>query len=119
MPEVIGIDHIYVSVSEMARSEAFYDTAMAVLEFRKNEFLIDGERHVQYFNRRFGFVLRPARVSSPHEAYAPGLHHLCFRVGSAADVADVATRLQQAGIAASDAANYPEYASDYWATFFA
>ena len=61
MTEVIGIDHIYIAVSDLGRSEAFYDKAMSALGFRKNTFVIGGDRHVQYFNRHFGFVLRPAR----------------------------------------------------------
>ena len=33
--EVIGIDHVYVTVSDLRRSEEFYDRAMGVLGFRK------------------------------------------------------------------------------------
>lgn len=120
MPEIIGIDHIYLTVSDLGRSEAFYDRALVdVLEFRKNSFVLEGEPHVQYFNRHFGFVLRPARSAGGHDAYAPGLHHVCLRVDAVADVVAVAERLRAAGIEASAARCYPEYAPDYWATFFA
>ena len=119
MIEVTGIDHIYISVSDPARSEAFYDQVlMNTLGFRKNRFALHGEPHVQYFNRLFGYVLRPARRASPHDSYAPGLHHFCLRVDSIDDVRAVATRLRAAGIAATEAINYPDYAPDYWATFF-
>ncbi len=33
--EVIGIDHVFVAVSDMRRSEGFYDRVMPVLGFRK------------------------------------------------------------------------------------
>lgn len=119
MPEVIGIDHIYIAVADLERSEVFYDRVLVeVLGFRKNTFELDGEPHIQYFNRHFGYVLRPARVTSGHDAYAPGLHHLCFRVDSPGDVAETAARLRGAGIEASDACLCPEYAPDYWATYF-
>jgi len=119
MTDVIGIDHIYVAVSDLDRSEAFYDRVMLqALGFRKNKFVIAGDPHVQYFNRHFGYVLRPARSHSDHDAYAPGLHHFCLRVESAADVASVAKQLRSAGIEASEPKLYPEYAPDYWATFF-
>lgn len=59
-----------------------------------------------------------ARRASPHDSYAPGLHHFCLRVDSIDDVRAVATRLRAAGIAATEAINYPDYAPDYWATFF-
>lgn len=119
MPEVIGIDHIYIAVSDLPRSEAFYDRVLGeVLGFRKNSFTLDDDPHVQYFNRHFGYVLRPARTSRLHDSYAPGLHHLCLRVERIEDVQAVAARLQQLGIAASDAEHHPAYAPDYWATFF-
>ncbi|SMC28210.1 Catechol 2,3-dioxygenase [Andreprevotia lacus DSM 23236] len=119
MPEVIGIDHIYLTVSDLPRAEAFYDIALRdVLGFRKNSFALHGDAHVQYYNRHFGIVLRPARGHSKHNSYAPGLHHLCLRVDSVADVETAAAQLQAAGIAASAATQYPEYAADYAATFF-
>lgn len=119
MAEIIGIDHLYISVSDLARSEAFYDRVLRdVLGFRKNAFTLGGEAHVQYFNRHFGYVLRPARTTTGHDPYAPGMHHFCLRVDSPADVAEVALGLQAAGVDATPAALYPEYAPDYWATFF-
>jgi glyoxylase I family protein len=118
MPEVIGIDHIYISVSDLARAGAFYDRVMSILGFRKNAFTIDGNAHIQYFNRHFGYVLRPAKAKSAHDSYAPGLHHLCFRVEDAADLDETASKLRAAGINASGPRLYPEYAPDYHATFF-
>jgi catechol 2,3-dioxygenase-like lactoylglutathione lyase family enzyme len=119
LTEVTGIDHIYISVSDLARSESFYDRVLRdALDFRKNTFALAGDPHVQYFNRLFGVVLRPARVFQAHEPYAPGLHHFCLRVDSAADVHAVARDLQASGVAATDARLYPEYADDYCATFF-
>ena len=98
MPEVIGIDHIYISVSDLARAESFYDRVMSILGFRKNAFTLDGDPHIQYFNRYFGYVLRPAKGKFPHDPYAPGLHHLCFRVEEAKDVEEAAGKLRAAGI---------------------
>lgn len=119
MTEVTGIDHIYIAVTDLDRSETFYDRVfIQALGFRKNTFILGGDSHIQYFNRHFGYVLRPARSRSAHDSYAPGLHHLCLRVDSVADVAAVSARLRGLGIDASEAKLYPEYAADYWATFF-
>lgn len=119
MTEVTGIDHIYIAVADLDRSETFYDRVfIQALGFRKNTFILGGDSHIQYFNRHFGYVLRPARSRSAHDSYAPGLHHLCLRVDSVADVAAVSARLRGLGIDASEAKLYPEYAADYWATFF-
>lgn len=119
MPEVIGIDHIYITVSDLAKSERFYDAVMKVLGFRKNLFDLDGEKHIQYYNRHFGYVLRPARSLESHNSYAPGLHHLCFRVTTEKEVAEAAHGLSERNISVSDAKLYPEYAPDYFAVFFA
>jgi len=119
MPDVTGFDHLYLSVSDLPRAEAFYDAALqTVLGFRKSRFALHGDAHVQYYNRHFGIVLRPARSGAGHDPYAPGLHHVCLRVESIGDVRATAAALQAAGIAASDAAPHGEYAPDYWATFF-
>lgn len=119
MAEVIGIDHIYIAVCDIDRSEIFYDLVLlGVLGFRKNKFLISGDPHIQYFNRHFGYVLRPERSDSIHNSYASGLHHLCFRVNSALDVKSIAVELGVVGVEASEPKLYIEYAPDYWATYF-
>jgi len=119
MTDVIGIDHIYITVRELARSEAFYDQLfLAILGFRKNQFTLCNTPHIQYYNRHMGYVLRPTQMQSVHNPDSPGLHHLCFRVDTVAEVVEVATQLRNAGIAASAAAHYPDYAADYWATYF-
>ena len=117
--EVIGIDHVYVAVCYLERSETFYDRVMAVLGFHKREAVIGGNPHVLYQNRHFGYVLRPARSGAPdHDSYAPGLHHLCFRVVDEAAVNRAARQLREAGVEATEPRYYPEYDSDYYATFF-
>ena len=118
MPEIIGIDHIYVTVSDMKRSEKFYDAVMRVLGFRKNQFQIDGEQHIQYYNRHFGYVLRPARSLNVHDPYAPGIHHFCLRVESEEEVKEAARRLKEQNIFVSGPRQYPEYAPDYFAVYF-
>jgi catechol 2,3-dioxygenase-like lactoylglutathione lyase family enzyme len=44
MAEVTGIDHIYITVTDLVRSEEFYDKAlMKLLGFRKNKFSLGGD----------------------------------------------------------------------------
>ena len=118
MTEITGIDHIYITVTDLGRSEEFYDNVMRVLGFRKDNFTLNGDPHVHYFNRHFGYVLRPARIGSLHDSYSPGLHHFCLRVDTAGEVAQAASELQATGIQTSEPRVYPEYAPDYHATFF-
>lgn len=79
--------------------------------------MLDGDPHIPYFNRHFGYILRPSRTLAAHDPYVPGLHHFCLRVDSVADVVAVATQLRSTGVEASVAKLYPEYAPDYWATY--
>ena len=118
--EVIGIDHVYVAVRDLARSERFYDVVMPILGFRKNASTIAGDPHIHYYNRQFGFSLRPAKSDTPdHDPYAPGLHHFCFRVDDEAAIDRAVRELRSAGIDMTDPAYYPQFAPDYYATFFA
>ena len=117
--EVIGIDHVYVAVSDLQRSEEFYDRVMPVLGFRKGIGTIGGDPHLFYHNRQFVYSLRPAREGTlGHDPYAPGLHHLCLRVVDEAAVDRAARELWEAGVDATLPRYYPEYAPDYYATFF-
>ena len=116
--EVGGVDHVYVAVTDLARSEAFYDGVMRLLGFKKGTAPIAGEPHRHYFNQVTQYSLRPAKRPRPHDAYAPGLHHLCFRVGDRAQVDEAAAGLLALGVAATPPKLYPEYADDYYATFF-
>lgn len=118
MLEITGIDHIYISVSDMERSEKYYDAVMGILGFRKSRFQINGDPHIQYYNRHFGYVLRPSRNAVPHDPYAPGLHHFCLKVESEQDVKEAAAKLRQQNIEISEPKLYAEYAPDYFAVFF-
>ena len=116
--DVEGIDHVYVAVRDVARSEAFYDRVMRLLGFKKGTFPIAGERHLHYFNRVTQYTIRPAKRDVAHDPYAPGLHHLCFRVASREQVDAAAAGLAALGVTATPPKLYPEYAADYYATFF-
>ena len=117
--EIIGIDHIYIAVSDLGRSEKFYDRVMFILGFRKNTFTNEGSLHIQYYNRHFGFVIRPAEPSAGKDnPLAAGLHHFCLRVEDSATVDAIAKRFADEGVVCSAPQLYPEYAPDYYAIFF-
>ena len=116
--EVIGIDHIYLAVRDLSRSEAFYDPVMALLGFRNAAEPLGGEPHVFYYNRDLTLALRPARGGPDHDRFAPGLHHLCLRVEDDVAVDQAHDELCALGVDATRPRLYPEYAPDYYATFF-
>ena len=118
-PEILGVDHIYLSVAEFERSRIFYDRLMKSLGFKKGNVPIGGEPHCHYYNRNFQITIRPARSrGSKHDSYSPGLHHLCLRVSNRAAVDEIARRLRAMGIAIEGPRLWPEYLTDYYAVFF-
>jgi hypothetical protein len=68
-PHVLGLDHIYLTVSDFARSERYYDTVMRALGFRKGDKAIAGDPHAHYFNPVLQLSIRPARSSRSHDPY--------------------------------------------------
>jgi len=118
MPEVIGIDHIYMTVSDLERSEKFYDAVMGVPGCKKYIFQLEDENHIQYYNRHFGYGLRPSRSKDSHNPYSSGLYHLYLRVESNNDVDEVARKLKDKNISVSEPRQYSVYAPDYYAVFF-
>jgi glyoxylase I family protein len=116
--DILAVDHIYLSVSDFDRSEAFYDRVMRALGYFKGDRPIACERHAHYFNRVMQLSIRPARARTPHDPYAPGLHHLCLQVANGAAVDECYAALGALGVDATAPALYAEYADDYYATFF-
>lgn len=115
--EVVGVDHVYLTVSDMARSLTFYDTVLALLDYRATDAPIGGDPHRHYFNKVMQISIRPAK-NGKHDPYAPGLHHLCLQVADKAGVDRIARLLRAAGVEVTEPALYPQYADDYYAIFF-
>lgn len=117
--EVVGLDHLYLSVRDLARSQAFYDPVMRALGFRRGDRPIAGEPHAHYLNPVLQITLRPARDGTPdHDPYAPGMHHLCLQVRDRAAVDRAEAELRRLGVEVTPAAEYPEYSDGYYAIFF-
>ncbi|MDD2715611.1 MAG: VOC family protein [Candidatus Wallbacteria bacterium] len=117
--EVLSIDHIYITVSNLSRSTVFYDAVMKLLGFHKGTGSIDGQPHVHYFNRALQYTLRPARSDAAlHDQLVPGLHHLCFQVTDMNAVDLAAQGLSKLGIEVSEPGLYLEFGADYYAVYF-
>ena len=116
--EVVALDHLYLTVSDLRAAERFYDPVMRLLDFRRSAGTIAGDPHIHYYNRVLQLTIRPARSPRQHDPYAPGLHHLCLRVQTRAEVDEAARGLRDLGLTVSEPTTYPEYAPDYYAVFF-
>ncbi|MGO9603386.1 MAG: hypothetical protein ACLQAT_08300 [Candidatus Binataceae bacterium] len=58
-PEILGVDHIYLSVTDFERSQAFYDRLMKTLGFKKGTHAIGGAPHRHYYKRNMQVSIRP------------------------------------------------------------
>jgi glyoxylase I family protein len=116
------INHIDLTVSDMARARAFYEPVMKYLGYE-----VSGESPNDLaFSAADGsagceIVLHPAHPASrqtKHDRYAPGLHHLAFSASSREDVDGLHRLLKEIGATILDppAVYYPP---DYYAAFFA
>ncbi|MEE9300000.1 MAG: VOC family protein [Alphaproteobacteria bacterium] len=124
MPKVAvhGIDHVYLSVSDVSRSLAFYDRLMPFLGFKKLKRRMKVAA-AAYESRaaRLTLYLVPARGGpTPVDRFAPGLHHLSFEVGSRREVDLAHAELAVMGAEILDPpADYPHYRETFYAVFFA
>ncbi len=117
--EVLGLDHVDLTVSDLERAKAFYGTVFEALGFRR----VPHVEYVAWANAKLAIGLRTASDAerkTPFDRFRPGLHHLAFRALSRADVDAFHAFLVQHEIPVLDPpAEYPEYGEDYYAVFFA
>ncbi len=117
--EVLGIDHIYITVSNLEYSTIFYDKLMQLLSFKKGTNPIGSQPHVHYFNRVIQYTIRPAKPNVvEHDPFVPGLHHICFQVADKHTVDEIAQGLEELGIESSTPRIYTDYGVDYYAIYF-
>jgi catechol 2,3-dioxygenase-like lactoylglutathione lyase family enzyme len=86
MASINGIAHIQLTVSDMQRSVPFYRALLHSLEMVA---LIDKPEYFYCVGGRTGLAIAPAAAEFRGQAFDQrrlGLHHLCFRARSRADV---------------------------------
>ena len=122
------INHLDLTVSDLAVSVPFYDEVLAYLGFEPRERTGSGSGrpvwHAKHENLRlFGIALceaNPAQRGKRHDRYAPGLHHFAFHAASRDDVDGLYRLLRGMGATILDPpADYPQYRPVYYAVFFA
>jgi catechol 2,3-dioxygenase-like lactoylglutathione lyase family enzyme len=86
MPSINGIAHIQLTVSDMGRSVPFYETLLHSLEMVT---LVNRPDYFYCIGGRTGVAIAPASADGMRDGFSqgrPGLHHLCLRARSMADV---------------------------------
>jgi glyoxylase I family protein len=117
--EVLGVEHIDLTVNNVARSRAFYDKVLGELGFRK----FDDENYLHWSNALMTIAIRAASDAhrgAEFDRYRVGFHHLALRARSRADVDQFHHFLAREKITILDTpAEYPQYGREYYAVFFA
>ena len=115
------INHLDLTSSDLPASTAFYDTVLGKLGYtRMGEYAGD----VPCWGLSSGGLnisigLHKAKQTSPHDRYAPGLHHLAFHLCSRAEVDEFYAFLLAQGLPILDAPAEYDYTPGYYAVFFA
>jgi len=121
--EVLGIEHVDLTVIDLARSAEFYDKVLGALGFKRLEEDDAGEHDIRWANAHLTIAIRPVAVEHagmPFDRYRAGLHHLALKVRSRAQVDDLHDFLLRERMNVLDApADYPQYGPNYYAVFFA
>jgi len=119
MARVTGIDHLVIRVKEFERSQAFYDTVLGFLGFKRKYTM---GKTAGWSNGRTLFWIGEADAEGkrhPHRIGNIGFHHYAFELSSRRDVDNLYALLQKHDVKVVDPpADYPEYGEGYYAVFF-
>jgi catechol 2,3-dioxygenase-like lactoylglutathione lyase family enzyme len=117
--EVLGLDHIDLTVCNLERSTDFYELVLGALGFSR----VEHPAYTAWSNGRIIIGLReanPEHRAVSADRFRPGLHHLALRAKSRSDVDEFHALLVARGLSVLDPpAEYPEYGPSYYAVFFA
>jgi catechol 2,3-dioxygenase-like lactoylglutathione lyase family enzyme len=115
-------NHLDLTVSDLARSSAFYARVLGALGYRRSDAyagdvpnwtIEDGDGGV------FGIGLHVARSERRHDRYSTGLHHLALNAASRDEVDAFHAMLVREGLTVLDAPAEYDYTPGYYAVFFA
>ena len=122
-----SINHLALTVSDLARSSEFYDRVLGFMGYARVEVPAETQ---QLMNTRLhawaspsgSITLRPAGAEfadKRHDRKAAGLNHVAFNADNRADVETLHRLLQKIGAQILDPpAEYP-YSPGYFAVYFA
>ena len=118
MASINGIAHIQLTVSDMQRSVPFYRTLLHSLEMVT---IIDKPEYFYCVGGRTGVAIAPAapeRKDEPFDQGRLGLHHLCFRARSRADVEAIHQTALALGAKVIRAPRDDDWAPGYYSVLF-
>ena len=116
MPHVTGVDHLVLSVSDFARSKAFYAPLMAFLGFEIMDEMQGAMGWRNGVTRLWIYQADEQGQAVPYRKGNPGFHHYAWSLSSRAEVDELQQWLDGQGATVIDPAG--EYYEDYYAVFF-
>jgi catechol 2,3-dioxygenase-like lactoylglutathione lyase family enzyme len=112
---VVGIDHLVIRVSDLARSKDFYSRLFTFLGFKAPE---DYGSMIGWSNGSTLFwIAQAGKGARPYRSGDVGFHHYAFQLRSRTDVDDLEVFLRD-DLQATIVDPAGEYYDDYYAVFF-
>lgn len=118
--KVGSLNHISLTVNDLAKSRAFYDRLLPALGYRLLFEQPDTFGYAGADGLKLYFAeARAEKRGQAFDRYRVGLHHLALNAPDRAFVDDVYKKLVEWGVTILDApAEYPKYEAGYYAVFF-
>ena len=119
MPKVVGIDHLVLSVGDLARSKDYYAKVLGFLGFKLK---YDMEGFAGWSNRKTLFWIAAADARGKTHKYRKGdigFHHYAFELSSRKDVDDLGAFLAKHRMTVLDPPGEYNGDENYYAVFFA
>ena len=116
--DINGVAHIYITVQDFQRCRPFYG---ALLPYFGMVCLVDTDELYYCIGGRTGIGIRAASTEyagTPFDQYRAGLHHLCLRARSTADVDAVGRFVAELGARIVHPPQLDEWAPGYYSVLF-
>ncbi len=94
---MMKLDHIVILLSNMETCLGFYEALLPMIGFRKDRDHVFVNAEEIYLDFR-----QSGEPDHGYHRFAPGLNHMGFTLKNLAEVADIQSRMQQAGFAVPD-----------------
>jgi catechol 2,3-dioxygenase-like lactoylglutathione lyase family enzyme len=113
-----GIAHVYLTVKDFQRCLPFYEKLLAFFEMKC---LVKTDTLFYCVGSRTGIGIRaanPEHANTEFDRYRAGLHHLCFRARSRADVDSIHAFVREIGGGIVHPPQEDEWAPGYYSVLF-
>jgi catechol 2,3-dioxygenase-like lactoylglutathione lyase family enzyme len=118
LPDINGIAHIQLTVTDMARSIPFYKRLLTGMGLT---LVLDNALGIYAVGSRTGVCISPSEPAYENERFKqlhPGLHHVCFRARSRPDVDEIHEIAQEIGATIVHPPQEDGFAPGYYSVLF-